>query len=157
MAPANRRQRRIDKTTCFHDTVSPTLTNIDRFCTDQVLLLHGSNDKIVPFQSTMKMKNSKLLSNVNEVTCKIVRDANHVDPIMNLMERKGKFWKILVDWLGLGIDRHGFVKKKVVVCGGGGWSRRLVVLLLAMAVWTGYYYCWKKKKRNLLLLRFIGI
>ena len=88
MAPANQRFGKNQ----FPTFMSPSLTPSKIFQTDRVLLLHGSKDNVVPCQSTIRFKNSKLLSGVGHVNCRIVRDANHIDPIMSLMSRQGEFF-----------------------------------------------------------------
>ena len=88
MAPANRRQSQNQ----FRNEISPSLTPIEMFQTDRVLLLHGSKDNVVPFRSTTRFRDSKLLKRVKHVRCLIVKNAGHVAPIMNVMKRRGEFW-----------------------------------------------------------------
>ena len=62
----------------FQTRSHPPLTPIEMFQTDRVLLLHGSKDNVVPFRSTTRFRDSKLLKRVKHVRCLIVKNAGHV-------------------------------------------------------------------------------
>lgn len=143
MAPANRRRSQSE----FPNEISPSLTPIEMFQTDRVLLLHGSKDNVVPFRSTTRFRDSKLLKRVKHVRCRIVPNAGHVDPIMSVMRRRGEFWMRLCCFVkGEDASDNISVKEEEINrrwwwYDGGGGKRYFVVGLMLLIV-----YCLRRRR-----------